>query len=108
MRKTNLRVAVSASPIASLATNATQLLRTSADTIDNRAAGRDVEQERSMARTVAIFKAATGVELTELEGWKFMQALKMARSFAGFNIDDYIDGAAYAALAGECAAREGK
>jgi|GEM_PF-2684285 len=60
-----------------------------------------------MARTVAMFNAATDNALTEGDGWLFMELLKIARSKAGgFNMDDYEDGAAYAALRGECEARE--
>lgn len=83
---------------------APEILRMGAQTMEQRAASRGTERERNMARTVAIFNAATDHQLSELDGWKFMQALKMARSHSPIpNLDDYIDGAAYAALAGECA-----
>lgn len=82
---------------------AQRILGEAADNIDNRAAERDTECERSMARAVAIFNAYSGKQLSETEGWIFMVALKMARSKAGkFQRDDYVDLAAYAALAGEC------
>lgn len=82
---------------------AQRILKEAADNIDNRAAERDTDSERSMARAVAIFNAYSGRALTETEGWMFMVALKMARSKAGkFQRDDYTDLAAYAALAGEC------
>lgn len=59
--------------------------------------------ERSMARTVEIFKAFTGIELTELDGWRFLLSLKLARSTTGKpKLDSYVDMAGYAALAGEC------
>lgn len=58
--------------------------------------------ERSMARTVAAFNALTGHRLTEVEGWRFMELLKIAR---GDGADEFVDGCAYAALAGEAAAR---
>lgn len=76
------------------------ILQTAAQQIDARAAIRDLPQgERSMARCVAIFNAATGRDLSEGEGWLFMQALKIARSLQGeLHIDDYIDEAAYGAL----------
>lgn len=77
----------------------------------DRAASRDTGggAERSMARTVAIFNAAEGTNLTEHQGWVFMECLKMARrksaSLNGrVNRDDYVDHAAYTALAFECAA----
>lgn len=61
--------------------------------------------ERSMFATVGIFKAWTGIELTEEQGWKFMQCLKMARMSSGkFHLDDYLDLVGYAALLAECAA----
>ena len=73
--------------------------------IGNRAAERDKPSgERSMLAAVAAFNAMTGHELTEREGWLFMVMLKASRAQAGrFRADDYIDGAAYFALAGECA-----
>src|SRR5690606_41046277 len=47
--------------------------------------------ERSMEATVAIFKAWTGVELSEQDGWRFMIALKMARSMTGKpKLDTYV------------------
>lgn len=59
--------------------------------------------ERSMARTVAIFKAWTDIDISEEDGWRFMIALKQARESQGkFNRDDYVDLAAYAGLLGEC------
>lgn len=58
--------------------------------------------ERSMARTVAIFNAWTGNNLSVEDGWRFMIALKQAREIQGFyNADDYEDLANYAALLGE-------
>lgn len=86
---------------------AQDILRQSAQHIDDRAATRDqAEGERSMARTVAAFNALTGHALTERDGWLFMVALKAARATntpTGIP-DDYQDGAAYFALAGECVA----
>lgn len=76
--------------------------------LQDRAASRDSDDgERSMARTVAIFNAATGLTMSEAEGWLFMIALKIARSQAGgYAPDDYEDLAAYSALLGECAGCE--
>lgn len=69
-----------------------------------------------MARAVAMFNelvgssgdaALLGPGMSELDGWRFMVCLKLARSINGkFNADDYDDMAAYAALAGECAAKD--
>ena len=65
------------------------------------------EGERSMGATVAAFSAITGVQMSEQQGWQFMEVLKMVRSNQGeFRADSFIDGAAYAALAGEAASRE--
>lgn len=63
--------------------------------------------ERSMASTVAAFNALTGHRLSEEQGWIFMVLLKTARTQqGGFRPDNYEDGAAYFALAGECASFE--
>ena len=67
------------------------------------------EGERSMAATVAAYKAVTGgTELnSEEQGWLFMLLLKAVRSQQGkFKLDNYEDGAAYFGLAGEAAAKE--
>ena len=64
------------------------------------------QQERSMGKVVTMFNALTGHELTREQGWKFMCLLKLARSEQGeFSLDSFIDLAAYAALAGEEAAK---
>jgi len=61
-------------------------------------------EERSMKATVAAFNALTNHQLTEEQGWQFMVILKLARANGGrFHLDDYQDGAAYCALAGEAA-----
>lgn len=80
------------------------ILQAGIDAMAERAATRDMPTgERSMARAVAIFEAQSGVKLSEEQGWMFMVCLKQARAAQGkFNLDDYIDMAAYAALAGEC------
>lgn len=82
---------------------APDLLIEAADIIGQRATLRDQPTgERSMAKTIAIFAALTGIQLTEAQGWKFMVCLKLARSEGGrHSIDDYIDGAAYMALTAE-------
>lgn len=89
--------------------NAADILRAAAGHIDQRAQLRDTPAgERSMARTVAAFNALTGASISERDGWLFMVLLKSARATAGgHNPDDYEDMAAYAALAGECAAGQG-
>lgn len=64
------------------------------------------EGKRSMESAVAAFNAITGCDLTESEGWTFMQVLKLVRANQGgpFNPDHYEDLAAYAGLHGESAA----
>lgn len=94
-----------------------RLLQEAARTIAQRGQERDTsgtgqKQERSMAATVAAFNAIEGTNLTERQGWAFMQALKLVRAASTarngrYNPDDYVDGAAYAALGGECAAAQG-
>lgn len=65
------------------------------------------EGERSMGKTVAAFNAITGLSLTEEQGWLLQGILKMVRSQQGcFKADNYEDEASYAALRGECAARD--
>ena len=94
-----------------------RLLHSAAATILQRGKERDTsttgqQQERSMAATVAAFNAIEGTALTERQGWAFMQTLKLVRAAntarnGRFNPDDYLDGAAYAALGGEAAAEHG-
>jgi len=63
--------------------------------------------ERSMVKTTKLFEALTGHDLTPADGWKFMALLKLVRSeYHGYRQDDYVDGAAYFALAGESASLE--
>ena len=63
--------------------------------------------ERSMGKTVSAFNVITGQTLTEEAGWLFMEILKQVRSQQGdYRADSYEDLVAYAALRGECAARE--
>lgn len=82
---------------------AKDILKEASDCLVNRATERDKEDgERSMKSCVTAFNALTGKSLTETEGWVFMTVLKLARSQGGsFELDDYVDMAAYAALAGE-------
>lgn len=65
--------------------------------------------ERSMGKTVSAFNTITGLQLSEEQGWLFMEILKQVRSQQGkYRSDSYEDSVAYAALRGECAARERK
>ena len=76
--------------------------------MEDRAVTYDKEDgERSMGKTMAAFNVITGSNLTEEEGWLFMEILKQVRSMQGnFKADNYEDLAAYAALRGECASRD--
>lgn len=95
-----------------------QMLQSAASTILQRGKERDTStngqaQERSMAATVAAFNAIEGTALTERQGWAFMQTLKLVRAAntarnGRFNADDYLDGAAYAALGAEAAMGKGE
>ncbi len=89
---------------------APKILETAANTIEQRAIERDLdntEGERSMRRAVTAFNALTGLGMSTTQGWIFMAILKAARATAGTHQpDDYIDGAAYFALAGEQANRD--
>ena len=66
------------------------------------------EGERSMAQTVAIFNLFHGFNLTEAQGWHFMQLLKDVRLFtrAAYHADSGEDGVSYAALKCEAKAAE--
>lgn len=84
--------------------SATDLLQVAYDQIGDRASERDTEAERSMCSTVNAFNALYGTNLTEEQGWMFMVFLKAARAKGGrVRVDDYVDGSAYFALAGEAA-----
>ena len=85
--------------------NAQDILEAGIGHMMDRAATYDKPQgERSMAATVEAFRAVTGVAMTEEQGWIFMLLLKAVRSQQGaYRADSYEDGAAYFALAGECA-----
>lgn len=93
------------------ALTAPAILTRGAQALQDRASSRDQpDGERSMARAVAMFNAYAGGDrrMSETDGWMFMVFLKAARAAQGkVNEDDYVDGAAYFALAGESATRAG-
>ena len=93
-------------PVSRGGVGAVETLRRAADLIEQRGKQRDSDTgERSMARTVAAFNAIYSTNLTETQGWHFMELLKMARSSQGAYVaDDFDDKVAYAALAAECEA----
>lgn len=64
--------------------------------------------ERSIQKTVLAFNAITGKQLTEPEGWLFMQILKDVRQWQSperFHQDSAEDCVAYAALKAESLCR---
>ncbi len=85
--------------------HAKDILASASTAIDSRAASRDLKAERSMARCVKAFNALTSLDLSERDGWLFMAVLKATRAASSDTglVDDYVDGAAYFALAGEAA-----
>ena len=88
--------------------NAIEILKNAVGHMKDRAEQYDApDGERSIEKTVDMFNALTGHRLTHEDGWVFMAFLKMVRSRQGqFKADNYEDGAAYFALAGEAASRE--
>ncbi len=89
-----------------LGASAPDLLIQAADEMADRAARYDAPTgERSMAAAVAAFNALTGTALSVADGWTFMVLVKLSRAQAGpTHLDNHVDAAAYAALAGEAAA----
>lgn len=77
-------------------------------TIKERGKDYDGGRERSMAQIVGAFNCITGSKLTEIQGWLFMQCVKLVRqqNAKGFHQDSYVDDVAYAALKTEAAAKE--
>lgn len=87
---------------------APSILRAAISHMEDRAKTYDKpEGERSMGATVEAFRAVSGVSMTEEQGWLFMALLKAVRTQQGAHkADNYEDGAAYFALAGEAALRD--
>ena len=84
------------------------ILNAALTAVRNRSIERDRDDgERSMEATVTAFNALFNQSLTTEQGWLFMAVLKIARSAGGnMRLDDYTDGSAYMALAGESAAQD--
>jgi hypothetical protein len=93
-----------------MATTAQDLLGAAGDHLAARGKTYDDEAgERSMGRAVAALNAVKGgTVLTESDGWLLLDLLKIVRqeSAPGFHLDSAEDHVAYAALYGECKARE--
>lgn len=89
--------------------SAAGILLDAAEILRSRGKERDKPSgERSMHKAVQIFNAIhPEIGLTEVQGWRFMQCLKLSREVqGGFKEDDYLDGVGYAALKAECAIME--
>lgn len=85
-----------------------QYLHKASETQDSRAAEYDSEgvNERSMGKVVKMFNTLTGLSISETDGWRFMEILKMVRSQGRYHEDSLVDGVSYASLAAESAYRE--
>lgn len=77
--------------------------RAAAHMHDRSATYDEPEGERSMGKIVTAFNAITGRDLTESEGWMFMQQVKLVRLFtrSEYHADSAEDNIAYAALLAE-------
>ena len=88
--------------------NAVDILNQGKAILDERGQEYDQPQgERSMARIVAVFNAHHDTQLTEEQGWHFMQIVKDVRFFIkdAYHHDSVVDGVNYLALRGECRAQ---
>lgn len=61
------------------------------------------QEERSMAKAIAMFNLATGRDLTDSEGWMLMVLLKIVRQWSAepYHHDSALDSVAYTALMAE-------
>ena len=84
---------------------APDILRAGLAVLEQRGQQRDQPGgERSMPAVVDAFHALTGIAMTDQQGWLFMALVKIKRSQTGRpDVDHYVDGANYFALAGEAA-----
>lgn len=65
--------------------------------------------ERSMSRIVGAFNIITGQNISESEGWLFMQVMKDVRQWQNpnkYHHDSALDGVSYSALKAECLSQE--
>jgi len=87
---------------------ATDILEEAIGVLEARGAERDQDGERSMQRAVEIYNEMSDMRtpLLEMDGWRFMIALKLARAERSDSPDHYIDLAGYIALLGEHVLRQ--
>lgn len=88
--------------------HAYELLEQAANTLKERGKDRDNGNERSMAKTVEVFNLLEGENLSEVQGWRFMQILKMVRQKGSGDkcFDSFVDDIGYAALKAEAAIKQ--
>jgi hypothetical protein len=91
-------------PGAAIPESAIGFLEEARKQMEARAQLRDSQSgERTAAKIAAVFNALTDHNLTEADAWTFLIVMKMVRAQAGnYHRDDYVDGAAYMSLLGEC------
>lgn len=88
---------------------ADEFLTQSAETLIERGKQYDKpEGERSMDKTVHAFNTITGHNLTEADGWLFMQILKDVRQWqtTKYHHDSALDCVAYSALKAEALSKQ--
>ena len=82
------------------------LLKEVIDLQEERGKGYENGKERSMQKIVDMFNIPTGHNLTEVEGWFFMQCLKNVRYFTNDGVvhrDSLLDDISYSSLKAEAA-----
>jgi hypothetical protein len=85
---------------------ANEYLQIAIDTMKSRGTEYDKngQEERSMGKIISAFNTITGQNLTEVQGWAFMQCLKMVRLHNNpkkYHEDSAIDNISYSALEAE-------
>lgn len=88
--------------------DAPSILREAAATIEQRSTIRDKQGLRSLALAAIAFNALRGTSLTEEDVCVLLTIVKLARASHGSDPDNFVDGAAYLALAAEAHAKERK
>lgn len=79
---------------------ASHILRIAAETLEGHQSGRDASNDSSVALAARMFSLLQGVEFSERDAAVFMVLLKLARAARSHNPDNWLDGAAYMAMAG--------
>ena len=89
---------------------ATELLNEASGILNQRGVDYDKKEERSMFDVVSMFNICRKQNLSEVDGWVFMECLKMVRQKSSNDThrDSFVDGIAYPALAAEVALKTTK